>query len=345
MRPAYSRYPYVCLLHALGLGVLMAVYQHWQLPWFLSIPAYLLLALWPWLGPWRLEEEHEPAVSAEPADEPADALLAAWRQAQEQALQPLEAGIGQLQHIQEAQQHLLLAVVLEPCPQLPPATSRGDLTEELQGARAPLTELQAGQDQRQALVGGLQARSGEIQQVAQTIQSIASQTNLLALNAAIEAARAGDAGRGFAVVADEVRNLAARTATATEDINRMAGEIQQQTTAAAAGLAGQAERLTLALQGLDEVEQRWQQLQQQAQNDGAAQEQFEQAWNDNLSRQQALLFACRSPAPICRSWPSNCPSARSASVACPRSRLSSPAVAARCAGACAGATAAVRRRP
>jgi len=96
-------------------------------------------------------------------------------------------------------------------------------------------------------------------------------------------------------VADEVRNLAARTATATEDINRMAGEIQQQTTAAAAGLAGQAERVALALQGLDEVEQRWQQLQQQAQTDSGTQEQFEQAWNENLSRQQALLFALQEP--------------------------------------------------
>ena len=53
--------------------------------------------------------------------------------------------------------------------------------------------------------------------------------------------------------------------------------------------------VALALQGLDEVEQRWQQLQQQAQAYSGTQEQFEQAWNDNLSRQQALLFALQEP--------------------------------------------------
>ncbi|HIR46732.1 MAG TPA: HAMP domain-containing protein [Candidatus Caccousia avicola] len=59
-------------------------------------------------------------------------------------------------------------------------------------------------------------KSGQINNIIQTIDSIAFQTNLLALNAAVEAARAGNAGKGFAVVADEVRALAQRSAEAAQ---------------------------------------------------------------------------------------------------------------------------------
>lgn len=81
------------------------------------------------------------------------------------------------------------------------------------------------------LITQLNAQAKDIEKIVTIIQGVAEQTNLLALNAAIEAARAGETGRGFAVVADEVRQLAARTSSATVEIQNVVtanGKLTQQ---------------------------------------------------------------------------------------------------------------------
>ncbi|MGA7955378.1 MAG: methyl-accepting chemotaxis protein [Gloeobacterales cyanobacterium] len=68
--------------------------------------------------------------------------------------------------------------------------------------------------------------SQKISKVASLINRIAIQTNLLAINAGVEAARAGEEGQGFAVVAKEVGALAARSASATKEIERIIDSIR-----------------------------------------------------------------------------------------------------------------------
>jgi twitching motility protein PilJ len=71
--------------------------------------------------------------------------------------------------------------------------------------------------------------SQQIAKVVSLINQIALQTNLLAINAGIEAARAGEEGQGFGVVAEEIGELAARSAAATQEIEKIVETIQRET--------------------------------------------------------------------------------------------------------------------
>lgn len=80
-----------------------------------------------------------------------------------------------------------------------------------------------------AAIISLSTKSGQIDEIINTIQDIAEQTNLLALNAAIEAARAGEQGKGFAVVAGEVKKLAEESSVSSLKIANLIKEIRSAT--------------------------------------------------------------------------------------------------------------------
>lgn len=73
----------------------------------------------------------------------------------------------------------------------------------------------------------LETMTGQIKEIVEIVNGIASQTNLLSLNASIEAARAGEHGRGFSVVASEVRKLAEGTRDSVMDVSDLVNQINE----------------------------------------------------------------------------------------------------------------------
>ncbi|MEA5465255.1 methyl-accepting chemotaxis protein [Leptothoe sp. PORK10 BA2] len=97
--------------------------------------------------------------------------------------------------------------------------------------------------------------SQQISKVVSLINQIATQTNLLAINAGIEAARAGEEGQGFAAVAEEVGELAARSAAATQDIERIVDSIQRETADVVEAIESSTSQVVEGTRRVDEAKQ------------------------------------------------------------------------------------------
>jgi methyl-accepting chemotaxis protein PixJ len=101
--------------------------------------------------------------------------------------------------------------------------------------------------------------SQKIAKAISSINEIAIKTNFLAINASLEASRSNDANSGFVMIAEEVGELAARSVTATKEVEVLLRNIQIETKAVMSSVESGSNQLlesnTLAIAAKDSLQQ------------------------------------------------------------------------------------------
>lgn len=100
-------------------------------------------------------------------------------------------------------------------------------TQSVREFLAAMGDIRTAVDAARAVVGVLNARTRDTDEMLNTIRDIAEATSILALNASIQSAHAGQAGRGFAVVAQEVKRLAERSTVSALAMQSSVDEVAQ----------------------------------------------------------------------------------------------------------------------
>jgi methyl-accepting chemotaxis protein PixJ len=101
--------------------------------------------------------------------------------------------------------------------------------------------------------------SQKVAKAISSINEIAIKTNFLAINASLEASRSNDASSGFVLIAEEVGELAARSVTATKEVEILLRNIQSETKAVMSAVESGSNQLsesnTLAIAAKDSLQQ------------------------------------------------------------------------------------------
>jgi methyl-accepting chemotaxis protein len=123
---------------------------------------------------------------------------------------------------------------------------KSDAEEGLKMMKQSLSETEqivADSTQATTAMERLANQAQQVSKIIGVIKDLVSDTELLAFNAAIIAAKAGDEGKSFAVVAEEIKDLADRTTSSAQDIQRIIQAIRQDTDLALQAVETTAERI------------------------------------------------------------------------------------------------------